>query len=189
MRAGHPRCEAAAVADAEALLIGGRAGAGKSTIGWEVSAQLCAVNVAHAIIEGDFLGQIHPAPADDPDRMTITEHNLNAVWANYAQLGCRRLIFTRTVCVLPEYAAVFERALGPGVRIVRVLLTATNETVTERLTARELGSRLDRELRTSAEKSALLDARAAAETIRVATDGRPVVEIAREVARASGWLS
>lgn len=173
---------------AEALLIGGRAGVGKSTIGWEVSAQLCVAEVAHAIIEGDFLGQVHLSPAGDPDRSRITERNLVSVWANYAQLGCRRLIYTRTVCVLPEQAGMFERAMGAGVRIIRILLTASDETVGERLAGRELGSRLERELRTSALKAPMLEARAPTGTIRVATDGRKVVDIAKDVADATGWL-
>ncbi|MDT0343653.1 ATP-binding protein [Streptomyces litchfieldiae] len=172
----------------DALLIGGRAGVGKSTIGWEVSAQLCAAEVAHAIVEGDFMGQVHPAPEGDPDRMAITERNLAAVWANYARLGHRRLIYTRTVCVLPEHAGMFERVLGADARIIRVLLTASDETVVERLKGRELGSRLERELETSAVKGPMLEERVPPGTIRVATDGRSVVDIAAEVAAASGWL-
>ncbi|THV41470.1 hypothetical protein [Glycomyces buryatensis] len=172
---------------AEALLIGGRAGVGKSTIGWEVSAQLCDAEIAHAIIEGDFMGQVHPAPEHDPDRTGVTEHNLAAVWSNYAQLGCRRLIYTRTVCVLPEHTGMFERAMGAEVRIIRVLLTASDETASARLTGREMGSRLEREQRTSALKAPMLEARAPAGTIRVATDGRSVIDIAREVAALTGW--
>lgn len=173
---------------AEALLIGGRAGVGKSTIGWEVLAQLCAAEVAHAIIESDFLGQVHPSPADDSDRSSITERNLVSVWANYAQLGCRRLIYTRTVCVMPEQTGIFQRAMGADVRIIRILLTASDETVGERLAGRELGSRVERELQTSALKAPMLEARAPVGTIRVATDGRSVVDIAKEVAEATGWL-
>ncbi|MET9902435.1 hypothetical protein [Streptomyces sp. NPDC006446] len=36
---------------AEALLIGGRAGVGVTTVGWEVSAPLRAAEASHAIIE------------------------------------------------------------------------------------------------------------------------------------------
>ena len=55
---------------------------------------------------------------------------------------------------------MFERAMGPDVRIVRVLLTASDTTARERLTGRELGSELDDGLRTSAERAQLLDDRA-----------------------------
>ncbi|MER5512374.1 hypothetical protein ABT052_44950 [Streptomyces sp. NPDC002766] len=172
---------------AEVLLIGGRAGVGKTTVGWEVSALLRSKAVAHAIIDGDFMGQVHPAPEGDPHRAEITEINLTAVWANFAQRGYRRLIYTNTVSVLPEATGMFERAMGAGVRITRVLLTASDATARERLLGRELGSELEKELEGSVRKARLLDQRAHAETVRVATDGRVVVDIAREVVTATGW--
>ncbi|MFE6288118.1 AAA family ATPase [Streptomyces sp. NPDC057877] len=173
--------------DAEVLLIGGRAGVGKTTVGWEVSALLRCAAVAHAVIDGDFMGQAHPAPKGDPHRAQITEANLTAVWANFAQRGYRRLIYTNTVSVLPEATGMFERAMGTGVGITRVLLTASDATARERLVGRELGSELQRELEGSVRKARLLDQRAPAETVRVATDGRCVVDIAREVVAATGW--
>ncbi|QDN92971.1 hypothetical protein FNV68_53930 [Streptomyces sp. S1D4-23] len=46
---------------------------------------------------------------------------------------------------------------------------------------------LEQELEGSVRKARLLDQRAPAETVRVATDGRLVVDIAREVVAATGW--
>ncbi|MFI7385494.1 hypothetical protein [Streptomyces sp. NPDC049813] len=172
---------------AEVLLLGGRAGVGKTTVAWEVSVLLRAATVFHAVLEGDFLGQIHPAPADDPQRSEITERNLTAVWANFAARGCRRLVYTNTVSVLPEATGMFERALGPGAVITRVLLTADDDTARARLTGRELGSGLAHELAAGVRKARLLDQRCAPGTRRVATDGRGVVDIAREVVGATGW--
>ncbi|MFE4610935.1 AAA family ATPase [Streptomyces niveus] len=172
---------------AEVLLIGGRAGVGKTTVAWEVSVLLRAVAVSHALVEGDFMGQVHPAPDGDPHRSEITESNLTAVWENFARRGYRRLIYTNTVSVLPETTGMFERAMGAGVRIVRVLLTASDATAGERLAGRELGSELEHELKASARKARLLDERVAADTVRVVTDGRSVVDIAREVVAATGW--
>jgi hypothetical protein len=158
-------------------------------VAWEVSARLRAAGVAHAIVEGDLMGQVHPPPEGDPDGRLLRERNLAAVWANFAALGHRRLIYTNTLSVLPEMTGMFERALGPDVRLVRVLLTASDATARERLTGRELGSELDDGLRTSAERARLLDARVSKDTVRVATDGRPVIEVAREVVAATGWDS
>ncbi|MGI5200379.1 AAA family ATPase [Spirillospora sp. CA-108201] len=172
---------------AEVLLIGGRAGAGKTTVGWEVSALLRAASVSHAIIDGDFMGQVHPAPQGDPDRSKITESNLAAVWANFARSGYRRLVYTNTLSVLPETTGMFQRALGVEARIVRVLLTASDSTICERLARRELGSELEQELAGSARKARWLDQRVPAETVRVVTDHRAVVDIAREVVAATGW--
>ncbi|MEV1024865.1 hypothetical protein [Streptomyces sp. NPDC050264] len=171
----------------EVLLLGGRAGVGKTTVAWEVSVLLRAAAVPHAVIEGDFMGQIHPAPEGDPHRSEITERNLTAVWANFAERGCRRLIYTNTASVLSGTTGMFERAMGPQVRITRVLLTATDATAQERLTGRELGSELEHELAASKRKARLLDQGAHPGTTRVATDGRPVVDLAREVVTATGW--
>jgi hypothetical protein len=159
---------------AAVLLIGGRAGVGKTSVGWEVSALLRAAEVPHAIVEGDFMGQIHPAPQSDPDRSRITESNLTAVWANFARHGCRRLVYTNTASVLPEATGMFERAMGPGAEIVRVLLTASDATARARLQGRELGSELERELAGGVRGARLLDRRG-------------VPDIAREVLAATGW--
>jgi hypothetical protein len=181
------RWHAAPMDHTEVLLIGGRAGVGKTTVGWEVSALLRSEEVAHAIIDGDFMGQVHPAPEGDPHRAEITETNLTAVWANFAQRAYRRLIYTNTMSVLPEAAGMFERAMGAGAGIVRVLLTASDATARERLVGRELGSELEKELEGSVRKARILDQRAPADAVRVATDGRFVVDIAREVVAATGW--
>lgn len=107
--------------------------------------------------------------------------------ANFAHRGYRRLIYTNTVSVLPEATGMFERAMGAEVRIIRALLTASDGTARERLLGRELGSELEKELEASVRKARLLDLRAAADTVRVVTDGRSVVDIAREVVAVTGW--
>ncbi|RSO03192.1 hypothetical protein DMH26_12485 [Streptomyces sp. WAC 05379] len=172
---------------AEVLLIGGRAGVGKTTVGWEVSALLRAAQVAHAVIDGDFMGAVHPAPPDDAHRSGITARNLAAVWSNYADLGHRRLVYTNTSSVLDMAAPMFRRAMGDDVRLVRVLLTATDDTAAQRLTGRELGSELEHEIRGSRSKARLLDEHAPADVRRVPTDGRTVIDIAAEVVAATGW--
>lgn len=82
---------------------------------------------------------------------------------------------------------MFERAMGPGVRIVRVLLTALDATARERLVGRELGSELERELEGSVRTARILDQRVSAQAVRVVTDGRSVADIARQVVTATGW--
>ncbi len=171
----------------EALLIGGRSGSGKSVVGWEVSARLRADGVAHAILEGDFMGQVHPAPPGDPDRTALVERNLTAVWANFAALGYRRLIYTNTLSVLPAMTPMFERALGADVRLIRVLLTASDATARERLVARELGSELEDGLKASHARSRVLHDGVAPGTARVQTDGRSVIDVANEIVALTGW--
>lgn len=169
----------------EVLFIGGRSGVGKSTAALEVCAQLEAAGIAHVQLEGDFLGQVFPPPAGDPDRSRIVLDNLAAVWRNFAALGYRRLVYTNTVSVL--YADELAQALHAPVRIVRVLLTASDEVANGRLAARELGSGLDVHLVRSARAAARLDRDAPADVVRIATDGRSVVDIAADVVTATGW--
>ncbi len=170
----------------ELLLIGGGAGVGKTTVGWEVSAALQGKGTAHCLIEGDFMDQIHPAPEDDPHRAAITERNTAAVWANYAALGQHRLVYTNTVSILE--ASMISRAMGGGeVRATCVLLTAEEETVRERLAQREIGSQLTAHIERSLRAARELDEKAPAGTVRIATDGRSVEDIAVDVIQAAAW--
>lgn len=171
----------------EALLIGGRAGVGKSTVGWEVSAQLAAADVGHAYVEGDNLDQIHPAPAHDPSRAGITEANLAALWANYAALGCRRLIYTNTVSVIESELII--RGMGGAVRTTLVLLTARDATARERLRGREIGSQLGPHIERSARMAVHLENTAPPPVLRISTDGRAVTDIAKEIIAATGWMT
>ncbi|MEV4800879.1 hypothetical protein AB0K18_12795 [Nonomuraea sp. NPDC049421] len=171
----------------DVLLIGGRAGSGKSTTGYEVSRLLRAADVAHCLIEGDNLCEAHPAPDGDPHRTAMTEANLAAVWANYAALGYRRLIYTNTVSVLE--ADLITRAMSGGpVRVIGVMLTATDATVAERLGGRERGSGFEEELHRSTRGARLLEREAGDWVARVRTDSRSVAEIAEEIAAFTGWL-
>lgn len=169
----------------EALLIGGRSGVGKSTVGWEISAQLQSAKIAHCLVEGDTLDQAFPAPPGDPSRTKLTETNLAALWRNYAALGYRRLIYTNTVSILePDLIA---RAMGGTIRVIAVLLTADDTTARRRLGGREIGSQLDAHLERSAAMARHLEAAAPHDVLRVPTDDRPVTEIASEIITATGW--
>ena len=45
--------------------------------------------LAHAVIDGDFMGQVHPAPEGDPHRAAIAERNppLSLLHANVGSLA------------------------------------------------------------------------------------------------------
>ncbi|MFJ1644764.1 hypothetical protein [Streptomyces sp. NPDC088258] len=171
----------------ELLLIGGGAGVGKTTVGWEVSALLREAGTAHCLIEGDFMDQIHPAPAADPHRSAITERNIASVWSNYAALGQRRLIYTNTVSVLEERMVSRAMGCGAAVRATRVLLTAEEATVRQRLVQREIGSQLSAHIERSLYRARQLAETAPVGTVRIATDGRSVRDIAAQVLQAAAW--
>jgi hypothetical protein len=82
---------------------------------------------------------------------------------------------------------MFERALGADVRLIRVLLTATDATAHARLVARELGSELDEGLRTSDARARVLDEGVAGDTARIPTDGRTLIDVANEIVALTGW--
>ncbi|WP_405855332.1 hypothetical protein OG407_04890 [Streptomyces sp. NBC_01515] len=50
-------------------------------------------------------------------------------------------------------------------------------------------SELAHDLANSTRKARLLDQRAPVDTVRVVTDGRPVVKIAEDVLAATGWVN
>jgi hypothetical protein len=68
-----------------------------------------------------------------------------------------------------------------------VLLTADDAVAAERLTGREIGSDLAAHIERSKTAAAHLDEHAPAWVHRVATDGRPVPEIAKEIVELTGW--
>ncbi|OBC10915.1 hypothetical protein A5784_36035 [Mycobacterium sp. 852013-50091_SCH5140682] len=66
------------------MCIGGRSGTGKTSVGFEMHAQLSATDIPHCLIDGDFLDMAHPTPSQEH---ALAERNLAAMWANYRTLG------------------------------------------------------------------------------------------------------
>ena len=147
---------------------------------------MAGAGVAHCLIEGDNLAEVHPAPPGDPHRSALTAANLAAVWRNNAAAGYRRLVYTNTVSVLESEWVV--TAIGSPTRLIRVLLTATDATAAQRLGQRERGTELAIHLERSARAAARLDAEVRADVVRIATDSRSVAHIAADIVSATGWL-
>jgi len=171
-------------ARSEALFVGGRSGAGKSSVGNELHAQLSAAGVRHCLIDGDVLDMAHPSPWEHG----LAERNLAAMWANYRALAYRRMIYTNTAAVLEDAMDRLTAAMDDAPKVTAVLLTCTDETARRRLSQREIGSALDRHLERSAEMARPLN-RAPSWVHRVPTDDRSVTEIATEIIGLVGWLS
>jgi cytidylate kinase len=167
----------------DVVFIGGRSGTGKTSVGFELHAQLSAADVSHCLIDGDFLDMAHPAPW----QYSLAEHNLAAVWANYRALGYRRMIYTNTVSVLPEVMGRLTAAMGDNPNVVTVLLTCTHATARERLSQREIGSALDQHLASSNEMSTRLQSGATTSAHHIPTDDRTVSSIAAHIISLTGW--
>lgn len=163
----------------EVLFLGGRSGVGKTSVGFEVHAQLAAAGVRHFHLEGDFLDMAHPSPDG------VFEANLAAVWRNYTANGYSRMIYVNTVSV--QATGALLDVLHPRPAAIGVLLTCTDATARARLGGREIGSTLQHHIARS-DQAAVELAGAPGWVHRVATDGRSVPEIAAEVVGLSGWV-
>ena len=167
----------------EALFLGGRAGVGKSSVGYEIHEQLSAAGLRHCLIEGDNLDMAYPEPWEHH----LAERNLAAMWANYRALDYRRMIYTNTASVLEPVIGELTAAMGDGPRVTGVLLTCSDATARRRLAQREIGSALDWHVERSAQMARRLDRHAPAWVHRVYTDARTVADIATEIISLTGW--
>jgi hypothetical protein len=163
----------------DVLLIGGRSGVGKTSVAVELHELLASRSVRHALIEGDTLDLAWPWPED------LAYRNLADIWRNYRDLGYSRVIYTNTVSVLDSVPLL--SAIGGAPRAFGALLTASDETIRNRLAQREIGTALEEHVSRSRRAATRL-ASAPAWVTRIPTDGRPTPSLAHELATLTGWL-
>ncbi len=169
--------------DSEVLFLGGRSGVGKTSVGYELHAQLAATDIRHCLIEGDNLDQAHPPPAVHG----LAEQNLTAMWHNYRRIGYRRLIYTNTASV--RFIDDLVAAMGDRPQVTAVLLTSTDDTAHQRLRGREIGTALQHHLDRSDQAARELEQTAPGWVHRIGTDGRAVADIAAEIIAILGWAA
>jgi cytidylate kinase len=167
------------------VLIGGRAGSGKSTVAAEMHLQLSARGVHHGWIEGDNLDMAHPIPWRQGHH--LAEDNLAAMWANYRALGHSRLIYNNTASVLPGVIASLAAAMGDDPVVHAILLTAGDAAAEARLGRREIGSGLAGHTERGRVAARELEAACGPEVHRVPTDERNPTEIAAEIIAITCW--
>ncbi|MEV0390132.1 adenylyl-sulfate kinase [Nonomuraea sp. NPDC050643] len=85
------------------LWLCGPSGVGKSTVGWEVLAQLSGEGVTTAFLDADQIGLCHPLPEDAVHRLRA--RNLAALWRNFRQEGMRALVLAGFVDTEEEVRA------------------------------------------------------------------------------------
>ena len=180
--------------DVQILLITGPAGVGKSTLCWEMSAQLAAANVAHAVIETDELDRVFPRPRPDdlerlrPGTTDVSSINLAAIWSTYRALGHSRLIMSGVMVHL-DLDRRWILAAIPGARITVVRLAATEPTILARLAQREIGSGAEEQAQRSLRQARRMAGEDAGGVFVLPTDGKLPEELARIILREVGWLS
>ena len=170
----------------ELLLIGGRSGVGKTAAAIALHELLKDRSVEHAVIEGDFLDLAYPAPHVAHARANLAERNLAAMWANYRELGYRRLILTNTVSVL--FSSSLASAMGDDPAVTPVVLRATDDAVAQRLEHRSHGASFDAQLLHSSRTAVMLDEAVLEGTHLIDTDELTPSNVAVQIAHLAGWL-
>lgn len=176
------------------LLITGPAGIGKSTLCWEIGAKLAAAQIAHAIIETDELDRVYPRPSADelerlrPGTVDVSTINLATIWSTYRALGHSRLIMSG-VMMHPGFDRRWILAAIPGAEITVVRLQASEETLTERLSRREIGFGAEEQLQRSLRQARRMADENREGLLVIPTDGKGPAELAETILREIGWHS
>lgn len=164
------------------LLLTGTVGAGKSTIGGEISDVLAERQVPNAFVDLDAL--IWQWPPSSKWNNDLLFENLASLWPNYLAHGTTHLVLARVL--EDETDLVRYRDAVPGAAITVCRLVADEEQRLERLRRRmQPGPMLDWHLDRTIELHAILE-RVAFEDFVVAND-RPVRDVAIEVLARAGW--
>jgi broad-specificity NMP kinase len=167
----------------EVLVISGPAGVGKTSVANEVSAQLRAADIAHAVIDTDALDDVYPVP---DEQWQLTERNLASVWQSFRELGTRRLILAGVYMHRESELSWIRRASGAE-RLLLVRLSASERTLGERVGRREIGSEHDDQLARTLLQANRLAEEAVPQAPVIETDGRTVPDIAAEIVELLGW--
>jgi AAA domain len=170
----------------QVLLISGPAGAGKSTLGWEVAAQLHRLGIAHVLLDSDELDRAWPLTTAERDR--LNRANLTAFRANAAALGHSRLVFVG-VFLNPAAALDWVTACIPGASVTRVVLDTSDDELERRVRAREIGSEADEQWERTLAQARGFRRRNAGSADVLDTTGRAVPDLARQVIERTGWAS
>src|SRR6267142_725474 len=165
------------------LIITGAMGAGKTTLLAEASDILALRHIAHAAIDLDALGLVHlpSAPSNDG----VMYRNLQSVCNNYASLGVRRLLLARAM----EDRAELElcRGVVSATNTVVCRLTASVETMQQRVRMRELGISQEEYVARVAKLNAILD-QARLQDFTISSENRSLTDVAHEMLVKAGWI-
>lgn len=174
------------------LLITGPAGVGKSTLSWEISAQLATADVAHAVIETDELDRVYPRPDANqleklrPGTTDVSSINLAALWSTYRALGHTRLIMSGVMLHL-NFDKRWILAAIPDANITVVRLSAQEPTLLDRLSRREGGTGADEQAERSLKQARRMAGQDVGGVIALPTDGKKPAELATIVLDEMGW--
>jgi hypothetical protein len=166
------------------LIITGAMGAGKSSVLAEASDLLALRHIVHAAIDVDALGLAFLPAACAND--AVMYRNLQSVCKNYVSLGVTRLLLARAL----ENRAELDlcRNIVPTANTIVCRLTASIETMEQRVKIRESGVSQREYIARVAELNAILDC-ARLQDFSITNENRPLTEVARDTLIRAGWIS
>jgi adenylylsulfate kinase len=165
------------------LLLSGTVGAGKSTIGGEISDVLAELEIPNAFVDLD--GLIWQWPSTSTWNNDLMFENLASLWPNYRSHGSTHLILARVLEDPTDLDRYREAVTDAEITVCRLI--ADERVRVERLRQRmQPGPLLDWHLDRTSELHGILE-RAAFEDFVVVND-RPVREVALEVLTLAGWI-
>ncbi|MFJ9350947.1 AAA family ATPase [Streptomyces sp. NPDC101237] len=170
---------------AQALLINGTVGVGKTTVAEAVGDLLADAGLPHAVLDLDWLRRSWPAPSGDRFNFEMLLRNLQSIAGNYLKAGARRLVLAGVVEHRNERKRLAD-AVGVGLTVC--WLRAELPVVHQRLTRRHDGE--PEALRWHLDRSAQLDgilSRAAVDDFTIDTTSRSVLDAAVSVIKAANW--
>jgi adenylylsulfate kinase len=167
-----------------AVLITGTIGSGKTSVATAIGELLGKKGTPAAVVDLDWLGWVHLAPvrSPTPDELIVT--NLAAIVPNFIDAGVRHFVLARSLTSDRQLDSL--RAALPGGNLIVVRLTASVETVSARLRARDEGETLEEHL-AQAQEFAVAQERGLVTDIQVSTDSRSIGAVAADVLGRLGW--
>jgi predicted ABC-type ATPase len=170
-----------ATPDMPLLWLCGPAGVGKSTVSWQLFAELTAAGVHAAFADTDQLCMCYPAPLSDPGRELLKAQNLGAFVPNYRAAGARCMIVNGVVDpVLGVY-----RDLIPDAAVTVCRMRAGRDELARRFISRHRswrrpGDDLDNALTETLAEADAMDASTFADIV-IETGGGPASQVAARV--------
>jgi len=158
-------------------------GSGKTSVLGEASDLLALRHITHAAIDLDTLGLAY---IDSGETKKVMYRNLQCVCKNYSALGVTRVLLARAMEDHAELELCREAVSATNTVVCR--LTASIETMEQRVRMRESGMAQQAYITRVAELNAILD-HARLEDFLVSSENRSVTEVAEEMLIKARWIS
>jgi hypothetical protein len=169
------------VSQAEAVLLTGVYGSGKSSVAAEIAYLLEQQERRFALLDLDYLSWAGPDTGDRAAEMGLLSQNLAALVPNYRRIGVTLFVLAYFVRGAAEVQAI-RAALDLPLKVVRLAVPLS--VIEQRLASDVTSGRRD-DLREAAEQIATAE-RAGLEDVTIIND-RPVDEVAQEIMTFLGW--